>query len=304
MTVGPNSSGRTADETWTVGRVIEWTTAHLGAHGSETPRLDSEILLAHARGCERIELYTRFNEPLSEDERGTMRDLVRRRARSEPVAYLVGHREFFSLDFRVTPDVLIPRPQTEVLVAELLDLARASREPKILDVGTGSGCIAIAAAVQCKQAVVTGTDISAEAIAVARENAERHRVAERVQFQLGDLFEPVAEQQGFDMIASNPPYVGEDEIETLQPDVRLHEPHLALVAGQGGLAVLRRIVDDAPRHLVPGGRLLLEISPEQADNVQAVLHSHGAYSDIKVINDLAGRARVISARVDGETEAT
>ena len=163
-------------EEWTVRRVLDWTTAHLKQHGSETPRLDAEILLAHARGCRRIELYTRFDEPLTDAQRAVMRDLAKRRAKSEPVAYLVGHREFFSLDLRVTPDVLIPRPDTETLVVELIDAARAVESPRILDLGTGSGCIAIAAAVNLPSARVTATDLSDAALAIARENAEKHAV--------------------------------------------------------------------------------------------------------------------------------
>src|SRR6266566_845129 len=135
---------RFADVAWTVGKIIDWTTAHLKKHGSETPRLDAEILLAKARNCPRIQLYVQYHELLTDDERSVMRDLVRRRAQAEPVAYLVGHREFFGLDFRVTPDVLIPRPETETLVLELLAAARAYARPRILDVGTGSGCVAVA----------------------------------------------------------------------------------------------------------------------------------------------------------------
>ena len=169
----------------------DWTTAHFKQHGSETPRLDAEILLAHARGCKRIELYTRFDEPMSEAERTTMRDLTRRRAKSEPVAYLVGHREFFSLKFRVTPDVLIPRPETETLVVELLDACKSLEAPQILDIGTGSGCIAVTVAVNNKSAQVTATDLSEAALAVARSNAEAHAVSDRIRFLQGDLFTPL-----------------------------------------------------------------------------------------------------------------
>ena len=194
---------------WTVRRIIDWTTAHLKKHGSDTPRLDTEILLAHARGCRRIELYTRFDEVLNEDERSAMRDLVRRRAQSEPVAYLVGHREFFGLDFRVTPAVLIPRPDTETLVVELLDVAKPLTAPRILDLGTGSGCIAIAAAVNLPAAQITATDLSDAALAVARGNAESHHVLDRIRFLSGDLFAAVAHEERFDVVASNPPYIAD-----------------------------------------------------------------------------------------------
>lgn len=281
---------------WTVRRIIDWTTAHLKKHGSETPRLDTEILLAHARGCRRIELYTRFDDVLTESERATMRDLVRRRAQSEPVAYLVGHREFFGLDFRVTPAVLIPRPDTETLVVELLDVAKSVPSPRILDVGTGSGCIAVAAAVNNVAAQVTATDSSEAALSIARENAESHRVLDRIRFLSGDLFGPVGSDR-FDVVASNPPYIADHEKETLQNDVRKYEPHTALFAGPSGLEILFRLVEQAPSHLVPGGALMVEISPEQASAVVERMESSGAYSGIRVVKDLPGQARVVRANL-------
>ena len=165
---------QTADGAWTVGKIIDWTTAHLRKHGSDSPRLEAEILLAHARRCPRIQLYVQYNELLTDDQRAVMRDLVRRRAQAEPVAYLVGRREFFALDFRVTPDVLIPRPETETLVLQLIAAVKSRPNPRILDVGTGSGCIAIAAAVNVPGALVTAIDISPRALDVARDNASRH----------------------------------------------------------------------------------------------------------------------------------
>jgi release factor glutamine methyltransferase len=290
--------GTTTSDEWTVRRIIEWTTAHLKKHGSDTPRLDTEILLAQARGCRRIELYTRFDDVLSEKERTTMRDLVRRRAQSEPVAYLVGHREFFGLDFRVTPAVLIPRPDTETLVVELLDVAKSLPAPRILDVGTGSGCIAIAAAVNQAAAQVTATDSSEAALSIARENAESHHVLERVRFLSGDLFGSVGSDR-FDIVASNPPYIADHEKETLQNDVRKYEPHSALFAGPTGLELIFRLIDEAPSHLVPGGTLMIEISPEQASTVVERMESKGCYSGIRVIKDLPGQARVVRANLQG-----
>jgi len=284
-----------ARDVWTVRRILEWTTAHLAKHGSETPRLDAEILLAHSRKCPRIELYTRFNEPLSDAERATMRELVRRRAQSEPVAYLVGYREFFSLKFRVTPDVLIPRPETESLVLELLTAMEGIESPRAADVGTGSGCIAVAAAVNNPRVRLTAIDISEAALGIARENAESHHVADRIQFPQGDLLGPLSDDSAFDAIVSNPPYVADGELPTLQPDIRLHEPRLALVAGDDGLAVIRRLVEEAHRHLKDGGRLMIEISPEQAEAVSDLLRKHGSYTDVSVVKDLSGNARVARA---------
>jgi release factor glutamine methyltransferase len=284
---------------WTVRRILDWTTAHLKKHGSETPRLDTEILLAQARGCRRIDLYTRIDDILSERERTAMRDLVRRRAQSEPVAYLVGHREFFGLDFHVTPAVLIPRPDTETLVLELLDAAKPLASPRILDVGTGSGCIAIAAAVNLRSAQFTATDLSEASLAVARENAQSHHVLERIHFLCGNLFEPCGKDGPFDIVASNPPYIADREKETLQNDVRRYEPHAALFSGPTGLEILFQIVDQAASHLAAGGALLLEISPEQASAVAERMESTGHYEAIRVVKDLAAQARVVVSRRKG-----
>ncbi len=285
----------TADE-WTVRRILDWTTAHFKQHGSDTPRLDAEILLAHARSCRRIELYTRFDEPLTDAERAVMRDLAKRRAKSEPVAYLVGHREFFSLDFRVTPDVLIPRPDTETLVVELIDAARSLASSRILDIGTGSGCIAVAAAVNLPAAQVTATDLSEAALAIARENAQTHAVADRIRFLHGDLFAPLPANEQFEVIASNPPYIADRERETLQNDVRRYEPHTALFAGPSGTEILFRLVDGAASRLTPGGTLLLEVSPEQADAVRSRVEVNGNYEAARVVKDAAGLLRVLRAR--------
>jgi release factor glutamine methyltransferase len=288
-------------EEWTVRRILDWTTAHFKQHGSDTPRLDAEILLAHARGCKRIELYTRFDEPLTDAQRAVMRDLTKRRAKSEPVAYLVGHREFFSLDFRVTPDVLIPRPDTETLVVELLDAARPLEAPQILDLGTGSGCIAVATAVNLPSARISATDLSESALAIARANAEKHKMSDRIRFLRGDLFAPLADGEQFDVVASNPPYIADHEQETLQNDVRRYEPHAALFAGPAGTEILFRIIDGAPPRLAPGGTLILEISPEQAAAVRARIEGNGAYHDVRVIKDSAGLARVVRARTVSAT---
>ncbi len=224
-----------------------------------------------------------------------MRELVRRRAQSEPVAYLVGHREFFGLEFRVTPAVLIPRPDTETLVVELLDAAKPLAAPRILDLGTGSGCIAVSAAVNHHTAQVTAIDTSDAALAVARENAGTHHVLDRIRFLHGDLFKPCAGEQ-FDLVVSNPPYIADHEKETLQNDVRRYEPHAALFSGPSGLEVLSRIVDEAPGHLAAGGSLMLEISPEQAGAVTGRMETTGRYDEIRVVKDLAGLARVVRAR--------
>jgi release factor glutamine methyltransferase len=318
-----------AADVWTVGRIIDWTTAHLKKHDSDTPRLDAEILLAHARKCPRIRLYVDYTTPLTEGERGTMRDLVRRRALAEPVAYLVGHREFFGLDFRVSPAVLIPRPETETLVLELLTEAKkcgvrsaecgveegnatslelSSSTPhsefrtphssplRILDVGTGSGCIAIACAVHLPESSITAIDISPQALAVARENSGTHNVSQRIRFLEGDLFAPLAPDEKFDLIASNPPYVADGEMESLPPDIRKHEPHLALKAGPKGLDVIERLIAGATRHLAPGGFFLVEFSPEQAPAVTELFATSGQFEPARIVKDPAGNLRIAVAK--------
>src|SRR5205085_707098 len=206
----------------------------LKQEGSESPRHDTEVLLAHALGCRRIDLYTRYEEIPPDEGRQRFRDLIRQRIEGCPVAYLVGRKEFFSLEFAVTRSVLIPRPDTECLVNECLRLAKEVAEPHVLDIGTGSGNIAVAIAHQLKKARVTAVDVSAEALAVAAGNAAKHGLTERIRFLQGDLFAPIPEGERFDFVLSNPPYIAAEEMSTLPVGVREHEPHLALDGGPGG----------------------------------------------------------------------
>jgi len=289
-----------SSEPWTIRRILEWTIGHLTEKMIDTPRLDAEILLAHACGCQRIELYTRYDEVLGDKPRGVMRELVLRRAKFVPVAYLVGHREFFSLDFRVTPDVLIPRPDTETLVLELVELAKAFVAPRILDIGTGTGCIAITTAVNNRAATVTAVDISPAALKVAHANAVQHEVADRLRLLEGDLFAPLNPAEPFDIIASNPPYIAEQEWESLHPDVRQHEPRQALISGSDGLDIIRRLIKQSPEFLVPGGHLLLEIDTTQSDAVRSLLEAESTFENIRLINDLTGRPRVAVASKCGQ----
>ncbi|QDU41366.1 Release factor glutamine methyltransferase [Maioricimonas rarisocia] len=292
-----SSPRTTSDGAWTVRRVLEWTTGYLREHGSETPRLEAEVLLAFARNCPRIRLYTDYDEELDESVRGRMRELVRRRAAHEPVAYLVGHREFFSLDFEVTPDVLIPRPDTETMIVAALERARDMTAPRIADLGTGSGCIAIAMATQHRGAEVTAVDISEAALAVARRNAERHKVVERVRFLQGDMFAALPEGERFELILSNPPYIPSGEIPTLSREVVDYEPKSALDGGDDGLDFVRQIVSNASGWLTERGHVMVEISPEQAAPASDLFRQDGRYDEVQVINDLSGAARVVAARL-------
>jgi release factor glutamine methyltransferase len=288
-------------EPWTVGRLLQWTTEYLKRHGAESPRLDAEVLLAAARGCQRIELYTAFDDVPADKTRAEFRDLVRRRAEGTPVAYLVGHREFYSLEFRVTPDVLIPRPETELLVLTLIELGRqrSGNAPTICDVGTGSGNIAIAAAKHLPTSRLTAIDASPAALEVARDNARRHGVLERIEFAAGDLMAPVDPERRFDFVASNPPYVKESEWESLAADVREFEPRAALVAGPKGTEVIEALLPQAAEHLAASGHILVEVSPTIHDAVLALLAADGRWEPGPTVRDLGRHPRVVQARRKG-----
>jgi release factor glutamine methyltransferase len=287
-------------EVWTVGRLLTWTTDWLGKRGSESPRLDAEVLLAAVRGCQRIMLYTAFDEPVDETLRGRFRELIRRRGEGEPVAYLVGEKEFFSLPFTVTPATLIPRPETEGLVVRLLDLCkqRAVAAPRILDVGTGSGAIAVTLATQLAAANLVATDCSEAAVAVAAANAERHGVADRVHCVAGDLLEHPATAGSWDFIVSNPPYVREDEFSSLPPDVRLHEPRQALVGGATGCEVIERLLPTVAARLAPGGWLLIEVGPSTAAAAAGLIAATAGLVAEPTLRDAAGLPRIVQARAE------
>jgi release factor glutamine methyltransferase len=287
----------TEQQTWTIGRLLEWTAQFLAQKGSESPRLDAQVLLAHVLGCKRIDLYTRHEEEPAEQARQKFRELVRKRVEGCPVAYLVGRKEFFSLEFEVGPAVLIPRPDTECVVDECLRLAKDLPEPRVLDIGTGSGCLPVAVARHHKGARLTAVDLSPEALAVARRNAARHGVAERIRFLQGDLFAPVPAGETFDLILSNPPYIPHDDIARLPPGVRDYEPHLALDGGPDGYAVFDRLIAEAPTYLEPGGHLLIEIGSPQERPARERIERHGGYELARTVFDGAGHPRVLKARL-------
>jgi len=284
-------------ETWTIQRLMEWTRPFLERKGVEEPRLATELLLAHALSVRKIELYTRYHDTVDDESLGKFRELVRRASEHEPIAYLVGYREFFSMKFEVTPDVLIPRPETETLVQEVIHTARnrgqTPAELRILDVATGSGCIAVSLAVRLAGATVIATDISEAALAVAGRNAATHKAA--VDLRAGSLYEPVAGEAGFDYICTNPPYIAESDFESLPANVRKFEPKIALTSGAEGLGVIRPLVGGAPALLKAGGMLFMEVAFDQAGKVAPLFEAAGL-TDVHAVKDSLGHARVVVGR--------
>ena len=285
------------DQPWTVLRLLDWTTDFFKRKGSESPRLDAEVLLAHARDCERIELYTAFAEEPDEEQRVAFREMVRRRGEGMPVAQLVGYREFYSSRFRVNDATLIPRPETEHLVVETLDCAKQfslDRPLQIIDVGTGSGVIAISIVQSCKNAVMTAVDISEAALKIAAWNAQKLDVSDRIEFMQSDLLSAVDQPERFDMICSNPPYVSEAEYKALSPSVRDFEPRGALVSGPDGTEVIAKLLEQTPDRLHIGGRLIIELSPMIADACQTLALANSAFGGLRFIKDLDGHRRILS----------
>jgi release factor glutamine methyltransferase len=279
---------------WTVGELLDWTAGYLAQNRSEFPRLDAEVLLAHALGCRRIELYTRYTETATPEVRQRFRELINKRIEGCPVAYLVGRKEFFSLPLEVSPAVLIPRPESEFVVIECLRFAKEMPEPAVLDIGTGSGNLAVAIAQQHKTAHVTTVDISPPALEIARRNADKHGVADRISFLQGDLFAPAPPGAKFDFIVSNPPYIPHDDIAGLAVGVRDYEPHLALDGGPDGYAVFDRLIAEAKDYLKPGGYLIIEIGAPQEKAARAKLAAAG-YELADTIHDYSGHPRVLRA---------
>ena len=283
---------------WTLLRLIDWTKDYFARNRVDSPRLAAEVLLAHVLGCPRMALYTRFNEVLSEGQRGAFRDLVARAADHQPVAYLVGHRDFYSLEMTVASEVLIPRPETELLVDRAAEHLRSlGRGGTCWDICTGSGAVAVAVAANVPDATVLATDISEAAADLARQNAIKHSVSERVHVDLADLLAWPAGRGGpetFDVITANPPYVTEAEMVHLPPEVA-YEPRAALAGGADGLDFIRRILADAPDILVPGGMLAMEIGYNQAEAVWDLVTRIGRYEPAQFARDAAGIDRVLVA---------
>ena len=287
------------EEQWTVLKVLRWTTEYFSEKGFEQPRADAEVLLAHALGMERIHLYLNHDKPLSAAELARFRGFIRRRAAFEPTQYITGKQEFWSLDFEVTPAVLIPRPETEVLVEKALEIA-GNEACLILDLGAGSGAIAVALAHERTGIRVIAADKSWSAIQVARRNAVRHGVADRISFVVTDLFGAIASRPLFDLIVSNPPYVSDAELLDLAPEIANYEPRSALRGGgKRGLALIRKILEQFHVRLKRRGSLLLEIGLGQAEILEAEF-SQDLAARSHFIEDYSGIKRVLHIRGKGE----
>ncbi len=284
----------------TILEVIQRSTEFLARKGVDSPRLQIELLLAHVLQMPRLKLYLSFDRTLTEPQLATLRDLVKRRADREPLQHILGSTSFCGLEITVNRAVLIPRPETEQLAEKAWQWLsnRNSELATVLDFGTGSGCLAIAIAVKCPAARVCALDISETALALARQNAARHAASDRIQFHLGDGFAALPGGMRFDLLVSNPPYIASAEIETLQPEVRDHDPRLALDGGQDGLEFYRRLAAEGPARLAPGARAMFEFGDGQAPALQEIFEAHQWVIDA-VERDLSGRERILIARHAG-----
>lgn len=295
---------------------LRWATIRLATQSIDAPRLSSELLLGQILKLCRLDLYLKFDRPLSAPEFTAFSAAIDQRLNGMPVQYITGTVEFFSRSFRVTPSVLIPRPETEVLVEQAitvmqslvrddaLDLFRQGQRRVVLDLGTGSGVIAICLALQFPTVTVYASDLSADTLVVARQNAERHSVADRMTLLTGSLFDPLAGlglEHTFDLIVSNPPYIPRDDLNQLPREIREHEPRLALDGGSDGMAVHRRIIAGAPTYLRPGGLLMMEMGVDQSASLSQELRAHPQFHAVTIMKDYTRRDRVVSARYRDDT---
>ena len=287
------NSPTSKEDVWTVQSILQWTTGFLQEKGISAPRLESELLLAHARNCQRIHLYADFDAPLSDDERARMREMVKRRATREPLAYITGHREFYGREFEIEQGVLVPRPETESLIDVCLESLPPASEAHICEIGVGSGCISVTLALQRPQLQMTATDISETALSCAVRNVAKYSLDRRVTIQRANLFPDT--NHLFDGIVSNPPYVTDEELSGLEPEVSVHEPQEALIAGEDGLDCLRAIIGGASGVLKPDGWIVLEMDPSQCGTVTTLLKAEG-FTDIKTVQDCFGVDRIVHAR--------
>lgn len=287
---------------WTIGELLKVSAGYLKQKGIDSPRLSAEILLAYHLHLTRVELYLQYDQPLTEQEVEGYRALVRRRLNREPVQYITGTQEFWSMEFRVDSRVLIPRPETEVLLEQAVLLRKGipvlqKEKVSLLDLGTGCGALAIALAREFEKALIWATDLSEEALHIACLNAEKHNVKDRIDFECGDWFEPFAcKTTRFDLILSNPPYIPAEAFESLPPEVRDYEPRSALDGHEQGLFCITKILNEAANYLVPGGWILMEMDPEQTPKALKLIEERGQFTDLRRVQDYSRRYRMVMAR--------
>ncbi|MBW1902757.1 MAG: peptide chain release factor N(5)-glutamine methyltransferase [Deltaproteobacteria bacterium] len=289
-------------KSWTIKKLIKVTTDFLKEKKIESPRLTAEALLSHLLNINRVTLYLNLDQPLNESEISGYRELIKRRLRREPLQYITGIQEFWSMDFIVDPQVLIPRPESELLIEQAIERFKTAavhgdHSPRILDLGTGCGALATVLAKEIPKSKIWATDVSQAAINIARINAEKHGVSEKIEFIQGDLWQPLRDKDiTFDLIVSNPPYVSAEEYEDLPPEVRSHEPRLALDGREGGFYFIKEIIEGSPNFLNPDGWLLLEMAPSQTDRALELLERIDAFDKKMRIKDYSHRYRVVCAQ--------
>jgi release factor glutamine methyltransferase len=286
-------------ETWTIQKLLNWVTEYFNNKGIDVPRLSGELLLSHVLGLKRIELYTQFNKIVEQDKLNELRGLVKRAAEHEPIAYLTGKKEFYSLEFEISKDCLIPRPETELLVERAIEFLRTRNgEQFICDLCTGCGCVAIAIARNFANCQVVATDISDAALEVAERNITKHGLGARLKLLKGDLFEPIIPGLGpakFDLIVCNPPYVSDPEFEKLAKNVRDFEPKLALTAGADGLDIITRIITESSQFLKSSSAMMLEIGNNQGPMVRKMLEDTGYFDTVTIEKDFNKLDRLVMA---------
>ncbi|MFO8083213.1 MAG: peptide chain release factor N(5)-glutamine methyltransferase [Desulfobacterales bacterium] len=288
---------QTRESTWTILKLLLWTTSYFESQKIESARASAEILLASTLGLDRIDLYLRHDRPMSMNELAQYKLMIKRRAKREPVAYIVGRKEFWSMDLAVTTDVLIPRPETECLVEQALSYMPRENSEKlwnILELGTGSGAIVLALASELRHHRYFASDLSQQALEVAKSNAVKHHLSHRICFFAGNWFDPLKNSpHKFDMIISNPPYVETAVIEKLEPEISCYEPRVALDGGKNGLDSLEFIIKQAPGFLNPEGLLILEIGYDQRAQIQSMAQKSGKFESVSFIKDYSGNDRVV-----------
>lgn len=280
-------------DVWTISSLLNWTVNYFKSKNIQSARLDAEVLLSHVLRQERIYLYVHFDEPMEQNELSKFREYVKKRAQHVPIAYIIGEREFMGLPFKVTKDTLIPRPDTEILVENVLNNVDKDKEIEIVDIGTGSGAIILSLLVNLPKAQGKTVDISSKAIEVAKENAVNLQVNDRCEFFVGDLFAPLNGNK-FDLIVSNPPYIPQKDIATLEDDVKEYEPVSALTDGGDGLSYYRRLLSEGKAYIKENGFIALEIGIYQSEDVKQIAMDNG-WKNIKIIKDYAGIDRVVLA---------